>query len=51
MILNHTLCAYIEKQGNFDYFDITVEYNNNAEYHKIDMTLPYEFSIINDGTR
>lgn len=47
---SYPLCLYRET-GNFDYFDITVEYNNNTEYHKIDMTLPYEFSIINDGTR
>ena len=47
---SYSLCVYRET-GDFDYFDITVEYNNNAEYHKIDMRLPYKLSKIKDGTR
>lgn len=46
---SYPLCLYRDV-GNFDYFDIIAEYNNNAEYHKIDMKLPYELSKINNDT-
>lgn len=47
---SYPLCIYRDV-GNFDCFDIIAEYDNNAEYHKIDMKLPYKLSKINDDTK